>query len=468
MKKDDYILPLKYLLLVFVVLCFTNCEKDKDDLGELYGYANSANSTWQKVNLTLPLNASTQKQFNFSLRRKATETVEISFSYDASLIEQINKQSKKEYLPFPEDLFTLSNSSVTIFPDNQQSDSITISIKNEAKLEEGKEYVIPLKASVLKGKIEVPEKDSYIAFIVKAIGDNVDKSTGIKLFSCMEINDSNPLNHLSYKTKREDKFLFDCVILFSVNMLYSDDTRSVHLALNPQNKFLFDNADKYIKPLQDEGIKVVFSILPHHTAAGLTTLTDATCKKFALELKRFNDTYGLDGVFLDEEYVKGSGDPSVVLPGSSKEAASRLAYEIKEAMPDKLTLIYVYGGFRAGLVDVEGKKPGDFVDYLFPDYSDGSWDPTPFFEGVPRSRAGIYSTALGRAPAHASSMQKLRSDGFGANMIYGLGEYGDGVGQLMSISAQVLFDDELVHDGKSYPSEWAHLAGGDPEIWTGD
>lgn len=485
MKKTNYILSLKSLLMsALVILCVTSCEDDKVDLGENYGFAYSQEAIAQKINMELEEEKTIDKSFNFVLRREAVEEVQVSYKYDETLIDVINKKANKNYKVFPKELYTLTKEEVSILPGKTLSDSVKLNIKYGKGLEENVEYIIPLKATVLKGNISIPEKDSYLAFIVKVPLNSTKKSTGIKIFNCVEINRINPLNSLNFKLKNSDKYLFDAVILFSANMQYNDKTKKLHLSLNPKNKYLFDNADKYIKPLQDAGMKVVFGILPHHTAAGLANMTDAGCKQFAQEIKKFNDTYGLDGVFLDDEYgYKGTGDPSVLLPQVDINASSRLAYEIKKIMPDKWVTIYAYSNLIA-MAAVDNKYPGEFIDYILPDYGVRG-DFSNYYYGLPKMRTGQFSMNFSNlAPLKLPFpyLKELRDNGYGANMTYDVDPtktsfkerennmwFGELPSQLevLEFLTESLFDDELIFNEKVYQSEWSHLDG-DPKEWTGE
>lgn len=477
MKKFNLCLLKSLLVSAFIIFSITSC-KDDDKNGpvidkDIPGYVFAEGAVAQIINKEVKEGETQSQKMAFKLRAKASENVEVTFNYDEALVKYVNDKNEKNYVAFPQDLVSFSKKDVTVETGQTSSDSIEVAIKYDKSLEKNKEYLIPVKASVKKGAVSIPEKDSYLAIVVKPVADNTTKPTGIKIFSCMEINDVNPLNHLSFKLKKSGKYLFDAVILFSANMQYNETTKKVHLSLNPKNKFLFDNAEKYIKPLQDEGIKVIFSVLPHHTAAGLSNLTDETCKAFAAELKKFNDKYGLDGVFFDDEYgYKGTGDPSVLLPSPSISASSRLAYETKNVMPDKWVTVYAYSHLRK-MEAVEGKKPGAFVDYVLPDYFDSS-DYTLAFEGLSKKQAGISSLPLSSVlPWNEellnTGLKKLRDEGFGANMVYALNpdEYTSGSQlKVLEAVAKILFDDELVFDSKTYPSEWADKDG-DPEEWTG-
>ena len=106
MKRNDYILLLRLMLISIFVVSFTTSCNDKDDesLGQLYGYAYAEHAVAQKVNMQIREGTVLEKKINFVLRRKAVEDVEISYQYDASLVEAINAKYKKSYKVYPKDL----------------------------------------------------------------------------------------------------------------------------------------------------------------------------------------------------------------------------------------------------------------------------------------------------------------------------------------------------------------------------
>lgn len=478
MKIKHSLLLMKSLLLFsFVVISLTGC-KDNDDSPavakkEVPGYVFSEGAVAQVVNMEIKNKEPGKQTISFVLRTKSDEKVEVAFDYDESLVKYINEKNGKEYVAFPKDLVSFSQKVASVAVGELSSNPIEVIAKSGSDLIPNTEYLIPVKVVVKQGAVSIPEKDSYLAIVVKQTLEVTPKPNGIKIFSCMEINDANPLNHLSFRLKNSGAYFFDAVILFSTNMQYNSDSKRVHLSLNAKNKVLFDNVAKYVKPLQDKGIKVLFSVLPHHTAAGLANLTDETCKAFAAELKKFNDKYGLDGVFLDDEYgYKGTGDPSVLNVFPTTAASSRLAYEIKKVMPDKWTAVYTYNNLSS-MVAVEGKDPGSFIDYIMPDYFINT-DYTRYFKGVPKERAGIASLQMSYAANsedfYKESLKELREDGFGLNMIFGLNPDKYDAHKALTVlneMAKILYDDELVYDGVKYASDWSDISG-DPKEWEAE
>jgi len=278
------------------------------------------------------------------------------------------------------------------------------------------------------------------------------KKTGIKIVSCVEVNDANPLSNLSLKLKDSGKQLVDIVILFSSNINCDPSTGEVIVTHNKNVSHLLENRDKYIKPLQDKGIQVVLSILGNHDHSGVANLSDTTAKTFAQHIKQVCDTYQLDGVFFDDEYsaYKTPAPAGFVTP--SNKAAARLVYETKQAMPDKLNMVYVYSrtadfGVNHAISDADA---GEYIDYALHDYGQ-SFDLTTRYPALPKGKWGMSSAeyVLGIIPSN-SALETLRKDGYGAHMIFAFDPYHVKFNPTQKPAlqdlARILFDEELVID----------------------
>lgn len=288
--------------------------------------------------------------------------------------------------------------------------------------------------------------------------EDASKPSGIKLISCTEVNDTNPLTNLNFTLKESGKPLVDMVILFSANINYDRAAKKVYVHNNENVQHLLDNKEKYLKPLQDKGIKVILGILGNHDESGISNLADNTAKAFAQELKAVCDTYQLDGVFFDDEYSKYQSPPPVGFVYPSRDAAARLCYETKKAMPNKLVTVYVYSNTSSFPNRVEGADAGSFVDYAIHDYG-GSYDLSSNYPGLSKSRMALYSQEFNRGYyASESDLAKLRSGGYGAHMIFAMdpnrGNFLSKQLPAMQRIAKTLFDDELVYDNKPFKKDW--------------
>lgn len=280
------------------------------------------------------------------------------------------------------------------------------------------------------------------------------------IFSCLEVNNVNPLVHLNYRLKNSDKYFFDAVILFSSNINYSKKEDVVYIHNNENVQPILLQHEKYIDPLREKGIKVFLSILGNHDGSGICNLGPERAKAFAQAIADTLDKYKLDGVFFDDEYSeynKIGNTPGFVTP--TYNAASRLIYEVKKAIgPDRWTVVYRYGGLSS-LVAVDGKEPGEFVDYAVADYGVGT-DLTKFIPGLQKEQQGLYSLNMN---SNYSSVKGayLRKNGYGALMYYNLtpnaSNYNTSQKKYIEDGASQLFDDEIVYGGTRYEKDWTPM-----------
>lgn len=319
-------------------------------------------------------------------------------------------------------------------------------------------YLLPLKVVLpLEGTSKTRESHYFLLVKDERVSGSAAKASGIKIFSCPEVNDTNPLNTLSFTLKKSGKPLIDAVILFSSNINYDERTGRVYIHHNENVTALLANKDKYLKPLKDRGIKVLLSILGNHDRAGVANLSDASARLFAQEVKNTCDAYDLDGVMLDDEYSKyyeATGKPGFVRPSPS--AMARLYLEIKKLQPHRWNVVYVYGS-SSSLPSVDGQRPGQFIDYALHDYG-GTYDLSYSFPGLPKERWGMSSQeyAQGRF-AWDNALNTIRTGGYKTHLIFAMDPYRANFSdQLSSMQrmARIFYDDELVFDGKKYPKDW--------------
>lgn len=396
--------------------------------------------------------------------------VESQFYYNIDILTKYNFEKGTKYVAFPEDLVTLSNDGVVKFDvDSKKSTALSIVVKSSEALKADITYVLPVSAKLVsednfdENTLKVGKSADYFIFIrdLSSIPDATkppyvdadgNVTPAVKVISCMEVNDTNPLNNLCFTLKNSGKPLIDIVILFSGNINYNAETGRVYNHNNPNVQHLLDNRDKYLKPLQDRGIKVVLGILGNHDSAGVNTLADETARAFVQELKAVCDAYNLDGIFWDDEYTKLAYD----IPGFQSGNCSRLIYETKKAMPDKLNCVYAYSSTYE-LSPVDGILPGDYIDWAIDDYGGYASGKYP---GITKGQWAVQSQEynLGRnLMTSVSSFTSIRKEGWGGNMIFAMDpNRANSQRQIESMQAMAkgFYDDELVVEKPFYKKDW--------------
>jgi len=395
---------------------------------------------------------------------KLASEATVAVSYDETILTEYNNTYGTTYEVFPQAKVTLADGgTISLNKGSEQSAAMEISYTSDGSLSPEKSYVIPLRMKVTSGDFKLAEADQTRMIFIKdltGIPDctkYVDGAPGVKVFSCMEVNDTNPLNNLSFTLASNGKPLVDALIIFSANINYNEETGRVYIFNNENVKAILDNREKYLKPLQDRGIKIILGLLGNHDRSGIANMSKETAQEFAKEVKAMCDAYQLDGIFVDDEYSNyeySNITPGFVYPG--KEPAARLCYEVKKIQPERWVVAYCYST-TYGLPAIDGMNSGEFVDYALHDYG-GSSDLTSYFPGMPKSNMGLYSQEFSQGrTASESNLKRMRDNGYLSHMIFAMDPNRSNFALqylAMQRMARAFYDDELVFDGIKYPKDW--------------
>ena len=402
--------------------------------------------------------------FHLTSSAKQASNAVVSVTYDESVLTEYNAKNETAYEAFPVRNVTIGNNGkLEITVGSIQSSELKVEFTSDGSLSTDKTYVIPLRIKVESGNFQLTEDAQTRLIFVKdltGIPDctkYVNGEPGVKVFSCMEVNKTNPLNNLSFTLKSNGKTLVDYLIIFSANINYDLADQSVYIYTNNNVQALLDNREHYLKPLKDRGIKIILGLLGNHDRAGVSNMSRETAKAFAKKVKAMCDAYDLDGIFLDDEYSEyenGDITPGFVAPNNT--AVAHLCYEVKKQQPDKLIVAYAYG-LTGNISSVDGIMPGEFVDYALSDYLVGSKIESGY-TGMPLSNIGIYSQEFQQGKyASRSQLTRAVANGYLSHMIFAMDPNNDNAGkqlQAMQTMAEVFYDDELVFDGIKYSKDW--------------
>lgn len=245
-----------------------------------------------------------------------------------------------------------------------------------------------------------------------ASNDNVlttRAATNIKNVVYIEVNDINPLNAGSYKYSDDNTYFYDYVILFAANI--RGNCNSANLYFNPNVAAILADPDKYIRPLQAKGIKVLLGVLGDHTGVGFANLKSNMITNFATAIANALTTYGLDGVDFDDEYAK-YGTLGCFPPLPSPSAANYLAMvnAVNGLIGDKLLTVYNIGYSNfSSYAD---------VDYMWNPWY-GSYGSTP--AGLGNAKWAAQAIDM-KSPGYnvESYATNSRTDGMGAILCYDL------------------------------------------------
>lgn len=391
----------------------------------------------------------------------------VTFAYDPAVLEQYNKANNTSFEAIPESMVAFSNGGVaTLAAGEVKSTPVTVTVTSDGSLDADATYAVPLHitstgnlASMSQNRIVFVKDLTAIPDCAKTWTDeNGEVHEGIKIFSCMEVNDTNPLNNLRFTLKNSGKYMVDAMVMFSGNINYNAETGRVYFFANPNVQHLLDNREKYLKPLQDRGMKIIMGVMCNHDRACISNLAPETAKAFAQELNALCDAYQLDGIFWDDEYCSPITPPPAGFVSRSNAAWSRLAYEYWKLNPSRWNVAYGYSttGYAQA---VDGVQPGTFITYCLPDYSSYYSDLSGSYPGMPREHMGGCSMefAQGRWYASESTLRNMRNDGFGAHMVFAMDPYrstASGQEGAMDKLARAFYDDEVVVDPYRYAKDW--------------
>lgn len=431
--------------------------------GSVMGYISDNNGKRMFSNVEFRNEGNMYLQLNTTTKLGSEAVVNVS--YDETVLAEYNNTYGSAYEAFPQEKVTFTDGgAIKLDKGSMQSAAMKVSYTSNGSLSPDKSYVIPLRVKVTSGDFKLAKADQTRMIFVKdltVIPDctkYIDGTPGVKVFSCIEVNDTNPLNNLSFTLAGSGKPLVDALIIFSANINYNEETGRVYIFNNENVKAILDNREKYLKPLQDRGIKIILGLLGNHDRSGVANMSNETAQEFAKEVKAMCDAYQLDGIFLDDEYSDyeySDFTPGFVYPG--QEPAARLCYEVKKIQPERWIAVYAYSRLY-GLPAIDGMNSGEFVDYALHDYGRSS-DLSSYFPGMPKSNMGLYSQEFSRGrTASENELKRMRDNGFLSHMIFAMdpnrANFNSTQLPAMQRMARAFYDDELIFDGIKYPKDW--------------
>lgn len=258
----------------------------------------------------------------------------------------------------------------------------------------------------------------------------------------VEVNNNNLLNAGAYKLQTSNSYLFNVVNIFAANINYDTSRGRAYLYSNNNVTKVLTNADTYIKPLQQKGMKVVLTILGNHQGAGICNFpTREAAKDFALQLANTVNTYGLDGIDFDDEYSEygnnGTGQPN-------DSSFVMLVQELRTLLPNKIISFYYYGP-AASRLSWNGARVGDNVNYSWNAmYGTFSAPNVP-----PLTKAQISPAAVWMGNTSNSTTTSLatqtKNGGYGVFMWYDL--HGTNETAQLSAGTQTLYGEPTVLSG---------------------
>jgi len=374
---------MKYTFLPLAMLTaglFTSCNEEIGFAADESNYLSATqingmllDATTNKNNSIVELRNNTQStNIVFRLSQQPKTGVDVTIGVDASYAVTYNSIHNTDFEMFPaENVAITNNGTCLLAPDDTATPGLKVTLTAFDGMEEDKTYIVPLTATSSTQGVTLSEMSKHMVLLVQDYRHKPTSYKGedaVKTVIYFEVNDANPLNALEFKTA-SGKYFFDDVVLFAANINWDAKKQRVYVSNNDNVQFLLDHNDEYLQPLRKAGMKVIISILGNHDQAGVAQLSEMGAKEFAREIAAYCRAYNLDGVAFDDEYSSAPVLSNPWLTARSVEAGSRLMYECKKAMPEKIVSLYSLGSLYADkLKIIDGVEPGQYCDYSVADY----------------------------------------------------------------------------------------------------
>lgn len=233
----------------------------------------------------------------------------------------------------------------------------------------------------------------------------------------VEVNSNDLANVADYTLAESGDAAIDMAMIFAANINY--DGEKAYLHFNERVTETLDDAETQIRPLQENGTKVLLSVLGNHQGAGFANFTSyAQADAFAAQLADAVTTYGLDGIDFDDEWTEYGANGT---PQPNPQSFGWLATALRDRLgPDKIISLYAIG---------PSYTTTDFTLFDAAGVLDYAWNPyyptydAPTVPGLEdRTRLGAAAIDLSNTSAATAEDFATRTvaDGYGVYVAYNL------------------------------------------------
>ena len=233
----------------------------------------------------------------------------------------------------------------------------------------------------------------------------------------VEVNSNDLANVADYTLAESGEAAIDMAMIFAANINY--DGEKAYLHFNERVTETLDDAETQIRPVQENGTKVLLSVLGNHQGAGFANFTSyAQADAFAAQLADAVTTYGLDGIDFDDEWTEYGANGT---PQPNPQSFGWLATALRDRLgPDKIISLYAIG---------PSYTTTDFTLFDAAGVLDYAWNPyyptydAPTVPGLEdRTRLGAAAIDLSNTSAATAEDFATRTvaDGYGVYVAYNL------------------------------------------------
>lgn len=358
------------------------------------GVLRSMNTLTNKVMVGLTEgDESADEEIYYFLSQPAKTELTVTAIADEKLVEDYNKANNTKLDAFPtENVRFQSNGILSVTTGKQESAKIKFKVTT-AGLNLDTPYLLPITIEQIPTGVQIPTEKQVLYYIVN-IRKRVTTCYPNNKYQQIDIPPMLPdalvvfyVNTSTYqpliadvygilKINRTDysEVLYNIGSIVNLRIAtvdYAPVNGRAQLNLGNDLRDVLEQADKYIRPLQDHGRKVCLCVEGGGKGLGFCNMTDKQIVDFTLQVKNVVDLYKLDGVNLrDEGSAYGKGG----MPAMNTTSYPKLIKALHDALPDKmLTLVdkdepteYFYDVDRCGGIEV-----GKYIDYAWHAYDSG-------------------------------------------------------------------------------------------------
>lgn len=149
-------------LLLVPAMLLVSCSDDSEPVVVSVSFLDAVNNPNVK---TIEL-ADTTFKFGISSNQNAEGNVDAAIEVDLSLVSSFNTANQSTYLSMVDGSYLLSGNKLTISDGEAESESLSLTIKPEGKLERGKSYLLPVKIKEMNGNGRVNELFGVNYFVI--------------------------------------------------------------------------------------------------------------------------------------------------------------------------------------------------------------------------------------------------------------------------------------------------------------
>ena len=276
----------------------------------------------------------------------------------------------------------------------------------------------------------------------------------------VETNDVNPLNAGDYELTDGTPFV-GIVELFASNIektvvngvtqptLKLNDKMTRVLEPDP-NAPATTGYHKYVKPLQDKGIKVLLTVLGNWQDMGVANMNDTQTTQFAQIVAYVVNRYNLDGVGFDDEYAGYTS--------TNNTSYSQIIKKVRNLLPNKIITVFDWG--NTDTLDAEALA---MIDYAYHGFFGTSFISCGLVDKSllsPMSLNLVYHSNTYLSTIYNNAL-RAKNEGYGALMCFNLRRTSDVNSTNVFITmASAMYGQSVVCDGGDRPQDWDFISTG--------